>query len=122
MAARRTRSVFNSGDFEMPIEKSGSISLAYSGLPMHQALPMEIQEMRKELRHMERVLNIIEGQARAKVPAAAMKPQFSALYNWNLSVMESFFAMISIAFNDLDPNLSTEIARDYVKRFSMLTA
>ena len=115
------RSAVNMGEFAMPIERDGTISLAYSGLPMHQALPMEIQEMRKELRHMERVLNIIEGQARAKVPGSAMRPQFSALYNWNLSAMESFFAMISIAFEN-DNNFSREIARDYVKRFSMLTA
>ena len=103
----------------MPLEKDGSISLAYSGLPMNQALPLEIQEMRKELRQIERALTILEGQARAKVHPSAMKPQFSALFNWHLSVMESFLSMTSIAFNDTDKDFTTSVARDYVRRFSM---
>ena len=103
----------------MPLEKDGSISLAYSGLPMNEALPLEIQEMRTELRQLDRILNLLEAQARAKVHPSAMKPQFSALFNWHLSVMESFLSMTSIAFDDTDKDFTNSVARDYVRRFSM---
>ena len=74
----------------------------------------KIEEMRTELREISNRLNMIEGQLRRNTNPSLMSPNFSKLFWWHLSLMESYYAMVSALFG-LDK--MEETIRDFQGRF-----
>ncbi len=99
----------------MPLMKDGSVFYELRGRDPHDAIYNKCQEMRRELRHLEQVIARIEGQARAKAPFDSMNPNFSAMFNWYLSALESFFA-ITVA--SAGPAKTREAIADFTRRFA----
>lgn len=103
----------------MPVQPDGRVSLRLDGDgDPHKELQNKIAEMRKELRHIERTLNMLDAQARVRTPFDMMKPTFSTLYNWNLSLTESWLAMIYSAFGR---DKMDEVMKDFAWRFKSPT-
>lgn len=75
------------------LSEQGTVDFSYNVSP-HVTLIEKGQEMRKELRHIEQVLGVLENQARMKAPVNAIKPNMSTLYWWHVSLLESYFSMM----------------------------
>ena len=111
----------------MPLNKNGLVINEVRGKTPQAMLQNEIQEMRRELRRMESILMTLEMQARSAgnfpsnpdgqgAPAlhAAMQQQFSSLFNWYLSAMESFVSMSWVVFGKAK---TRDVVLDFMRRF-----
>jgi hypothetical protein len=99
----------------MGLNTDGTVfSMLQGATPREQTLN-KIAEMRRELARIQTVLGHLEGQVRVNAPAAAMKPQFSAMFNWYVSAMESFFAMTNAMFGR---SMKDQTIDDFNRRFT----
>jgi hypothetical protein len=98
----------------MSLRKDGTVEYELTGKDLYDKLHNKIEEMRSELRHMERALGVLDAQVRANAPVYAMRPQFSTLYWWYVSAMESYIAMSWGAFGK---DKTREVILDFANRF-----
>ena len=75
----------------------------------------KIVEMREELRQISSRLSMIEGQVRTKTDPTLMNQNFSALFNWHLSLMESFYALTWALYGSAK---KMETIKDFQRRFA----
>jgi hypothetical protein len=103
----------------MPLQQNGEMHARFFGATPHAQLVDKIAQMRRDLMHIQHALNGIDHRVRANASGADMKSDFSLLYNWYLSAMESLFAMTWAAF---DHNKVNEIIRDFDSKFRHFTS
>ena len=99
----------------MPLNKDGSVSTILHGSTKEVQAGYKMEEMREELRQIGNRLSMLEGQVRTKTDPALMQPNFSALFNWHLSLMESFYALVWIFYGTAKKD---ETIQDFQRRFA----
>jgi len=82
----------------VPFTKDGALISVLAGDTDQERLVNKIREMRKELAHLDRVMASMELQVRRGVPAAAMRETGSLMFNWTISLLESFCQIAKVAY------------------------
>lgn len=101
----------------MPLENGKMIAQFYGGTPHAQALD-KIAQMRRDLNHIQNALHGVERRIRANAPGDQMVSEFTLLYNWSVSLMESLFAMTWVAY---DKARVEKVIRDFENKFKNFT-
>lgn len=74
------------------------IAQFFGRTPHEQALD-KVAQMRRDLNHIQHALNALERRMRANTPSDQLSSEFTLLYNWSVSLMESLFAMTWAAYD-----------------------
>jgi hypothetical protein len=102
----------------MPLQSNGQMSADFFGSSPREQLKDKIGQMRRDMMHMQRALNVIEGKVRANTSAADMGSDFTLFYYWFLSAAESLFAMTWAAY---DSGKVKAVIQDFQNKFSTFT-
>jgi hypothetical protein len=102
----------------MPLENGRMIAQFYGGTPHAQALD-KVAQMRRDLNHIQNALHGVERRIRANAPGDQMVSEFTLLYNWSVSLMESLFALTWAAY---DKDRAEKVIRDFGSKFKDFTS
>ena len=127
----------------MPLSTDG-MHARFFGANAHQQLLDKIAQARRDMQHIQTALQAIEGTVRRDQSVHPVKPQFagdtalrggdrtipaetaesirqrlSDLHNWCLSLLESYYSMVWIAFGD---DMVNKVIRDMETKFSSFTS
>jgi hypothetical protein len=102
----------------MPLENGHMIAQFFGSTPHAQAVD-KIAQMRRDLNHIERALHAVEHRIKANTPGDQMRSEFTLLYNWCVSLMESLFAITWAAY---DKDRAEKVIRDFENKFKTFTS
>src|SRR5581483_6914839 len=101
----------------MPLQ-NGEMHARFFGATPREQLVDKVAQMRRDLMHIQNALNVIDHRIKANASSDAMNADFSLLYNWYLSAMESLFSMTWAAFNRHKVNA---VIKDFDAKFKNFT-
>jgi hypothetical protein len=101
----------------MPLE-NGHMAPQFFGTTAHAQAVDKIAQMRRDLGHIQLALHAVERRIRANTPGAQMTPEFTLLYNWCVSLMESLFAMTWASY---DKTRVEKVIKDFENKFKTFT-
>ena len=102
----------------MPLENGQMIPQFFGRTPHAQALD-KIAQMRRDMNHIQLALQALERRAKANTPGAQMRSEFTLLYNWCVSLMESLFAMTWATY---DKAMAEKVIKDFESKFKIFTS
>ena len=102
----------------MPLEDGQMIATFYGSSPHAQAVD-KIAQMRRDLNHIQNALRALERRVTANTPGDQMVSEFTLLYNWCVSLMESLFAMTWAAY---DKARAEKVIKDFENKFKNFTS
>lgn len=102
----------------MPLENGKMIANFYGRSPHLQAVD-KIAQMRRDMTHIHRALHAVERRVLAQTPGAQMRAEFTLLYNWCVSLMESQFALTWAAY---DKTMAEKVIKDFENKFKTFTS
>jgi hypothetical protein len=82
----------------MPLENGQMIAKFYGRAPHAQAVD-KIAQMRRDLSHIQRAVHSLEHRIKASATGDQMRSEFTILYKWCVSLMESLFALTWAAYD-----------------------
>ena len=101
----------------MPLESGQMIAKFYGRTP-HAQLIDKVAQMRRDLNHIQHALFSLESRIKANASGDQMVSEFTLLYNWSVSLMESLFAMTWAAY---DKARVEKVIRDFENKFKNFT-
>ena len=102
----------------MPLENGHMIAQFFGKTPHAQAVD-KIAQMRRDLNHIQHALHALELRVKTHTPGDQMRPEFTLLYNWSVSLMESLFAMTWAAY---DKDRVDKVIKDFENKFKTFTS
>jgi hypothetical protein len=102
----------------MPLE-NGHMIANFAGRDPHTQTVDKIAQMHRDLNHILRALQTLERRVKAKTPGDQMRSEFTLLYNWCVSLMESLFAMTWATY---DKDKTEKVIKDFENKFKTFTA
>jgi|SRR5678815_913076 hypothetical protein len=102
----------------MPLENGQMIAQFFGRTPHAQAVE-KIAQMRRDLSHIQHALNALERRLKANTPGDQMSSEFTLLYNWCVSLMESLFAMTWASY---DKAKVDKVIKDFENKFKTFTS
>lgn len=102
----------------MPLENGKMIANFYGRSPQQQAVD-KIAQMRRDMTHIQRALQAVERRVLAQTPGVQMRAEFTVLYNWCVSLMESQFALTWAAY---DKAMAEKVIKDFENKFKTFTS
>jgi hypothetical protein len=101
----------------MPLEHGQMIAQFFGRTPHDQAVE-KIAQMRRDLNHIQHALRALEHKLKANTPGNQMDSEFTLLYNWCVSLMESLFAMTWATY---DKAQAEKVIKDFGNKFKTFT-
>lgn len=102
----------------MPLENGQMIAQFFGRTPHAQAVD-KIAQMRRDLNHIKHALTALERRINANTPGDQMRSEFTLLYNWCVSLMESLFAMTWASY---DKSKAEKVIKDFENKFKSFTS
>jgi len=90
----------------------------YGNTPHAQAVD-KIYQMHRDLNHIQRALRVLEHRVKANTPGNHLASEFTLLYNWCVSLMESLFAMTWATY---DKAQVEKVIKDFENKFKGFTS
>ena len=75
--------------------------------------------MRRDLNHIQHALNALERRVKTNTPGVQLVSEFTLLYNWCVSLMESLFAMTWATY---DKDKVDKVIKDFENKFKTFTS
>ncbi len=101
----------------MPLEDGQMIAQFFGNTPHAQAVD-KIFQMHRDLNHIQRALHALEHRVELNTPSGQMASEFTLLYNWCVSLMESLFALTWAAY---DKARAEKDIKDFENKFKAFT-
>lgn len=102
----------------MPLEDGKMVATFAGQTPRGQAID-KIEQMRRDLTHIQHALHTIDRRVQANTPGSQMTAEFTLLYNWCVSLMESLFAMTWATY---DKARADKVIKDFENKFKNFTS
>ena len=102
----------------MPLENGHMIAQFFGRTPHAQAVE-KIAQMRRDLNHIQHALNALERRVKTNTPGVQLVSEFTLLYNWCVSLMESLFAMTWATY---DKAKTEKVIKDFENKFKAFTS
>lgn len=102
----------------MPLENGKMIATFYGSTPHSQAVD-KIAQMRRDMAHIQKALQAVERRVLTNTPGVQMRSEFTLLYNWCISLMESQFALTWAAY---DKTMAEKVIKDFENKFKTFTS
>ena|SRR5215510_2091812 len=102
----------------MPLE-NGQMIAQFVGSTPHAQTVDKIAQMRRDLNHIQHALHALERRVKANTPGDQMTSEFTLLYNWCVSLMESLFAMTWASY---DKARTEKVIKDFENKFKSFTS
>lgn len=102
----------------MPLDNGQMIAQFVGRTPHAQAVD-KIAQMHRDLSHIQRALHVLGHRVKANNPGDQMRSEFTLLYNWCVSLMESLFALTWAAY---DKDLADKVIKDFENKFKAFTS
>ena len=102
----------------MPLENGHMIAQFFGRTPHAQAVE-KIAQMRRDLNHIQQALHALERRIQTNTRSDQMGAEFTLLYNWCVSLMESLFAMTWATY---DKARVEKVIKDFENKFKGFTS